>query len=390
MKSKLLITASLAATVLSGCATQSSNTFQAFQAEDIGSLIKSGQFVQKTDSFFIINDSSSSMSNTYLGASDFQGTKLDVEKNLLNKFNQTISPLDLSSGIRSFGFGPCLDWHSSVLNQAVQKYQTASFEQAIQSLQCSSGGTPLADALESTQQDLASAPGNIALIILSDGKDESSPVPAASAIKQQYGDKVCIYTVWVGNENDSIGQANLQAINDVSGCGFSTEAAKISDTKGMGEFVKNVFLKPAPATPKVEDDDQDGVINSKDKCPETPKGAIVDKDGCWAFHGVLFDFDKDQVKSIYNPLIENAVHVLRINPELKVEIQGHTDNYGTDSYNQKLSERRANAVKAVLIKQGVDGKRLVTKGFGESHPVDSNETDQGRAYNRRVVYKRIK
>jgi len=159
----------------------------------------------------------------------------------------------------------------------------------------------------------------------------------------------------------------------------------------MSDFVKNVFFKAG--TPRVADcstldDDKDGVNNCSDKCPDTPKGAVVDKDGCWAFHGVLFDFDKAEVKSKYHPLIQNAVEVMKLNPGLTVEIQGHTDNYGKDAYNQKLSERRANAVKNELIKQGVNGKRLTTVGFGESQPVESNDTDDGRAYNRRVVYKR--
>jgi OOP family OmpA-OmpF porin len=136
------------------------------------------------------------------------------------------------------------------------------------------------------------------------------------------------------------------------------------------------------------DDDHDGVNNCSDKCADTPKGAIVDKEGCWAFHGVLFDFDSDKVKSKYEPLIKNAVDVMKINPGLTVEIQGHTDSYGKDAYNQGLSERRAKSVKKELVDQGVNGNRLTTKGFGESQPVESNDTDEGRAYNRRVVYKR--
>lgn len=388
MKKNLLFTVTLAGTLLSGCATQSGNNFQAFQAEDLNALVKSGKLVQKTDSFFVINDSSSSMSHTYLGSSEYRGTKLDVEKDLLNKFNKTIPAIPLSSGLRSFGFGPCVSWQNTHLNQPLQQYSAAGFDGAIGSLQCSSGGTPLADALSASQHDLAGAQGNIALIVLSDGKDESSPVPAAEALKAQYGDKLCIYTVWVGNEADADGQANLQQISDTSGCGFATNAASISNAQGMSDFVKNVFFKTGTPVAGPQDDDQDGVINSKDKCPDTPKGAVVDKDGCWAFHGVLFDFDSDKVKSTYHPLIQNAVDVMKLNPGLTVEIQGHTDNYGKDAYNQNLSERRAKAVKTELVKHGVDGKRLTTAGFGESQPVESNETDEGRAYNRRVVYKR--
>lgn len=389
MKKNLVFTAALAGTLLSGCATQSSNSYQAFQAEDLNAQVKSGKLVQKTNSFFVINDSSSSMSRTYLNSADYSGTKLDVEKNLLNKFNKTIPAIPLSSGLRSFGFGPCLSWSSTQLNQAVQPYTPAAFDSALSTLQCSSGGTPLNTALDASSQDLSSAPGNIALIVFSDGIEESSPAPAAAALKAQYGDKLCIYTVWVGNDEDEAGQATLQEIADASGCGFSTQADSINTPHGMSEFVKNVFLKAGtPAAVVDGDDDKDTVVNSKDKCPDTPKGAIVDKDGCWAFRGVLFDFDKSNIKSKYHPLIQNAVEVLNLNPGLTVEIQGHTDSYGKDAYNQKLSERRAKAVKDELVKQGINGKRLSIVGFGESQPVESNETDEGREYNRRVVYKR--
>ena len=87
-------------------------------------------------------------------------------------------------------------------------------------------------------------------------------------------------------------------------------------------------------------------------------------------------------------LSENAIKVLKKNPMLTVEIQGHTDSQGTEEYNQKLSERRANAVKQKLVDNGVNPARLTTKGFGELNPAASNATEEGRAYNRRVQHKR--
>lgn len=391
MKIKLMCSAVLAGAIATGCATQAIRGFQAFQAEDLNPLVKSGKLVQKTDSFFVINDSSSSMSHTYLGSADYQGSKLDVEKDLLNKFNKSIPAIPLSSGLLSFGFGPCLSWGSTQLNQPMAKYSSQAFDTAIASLQCSSGGTPLAEALTAAKPDIAGVSGNIALIVLSDGMDGSPATSAAEALKAQFGDRLCIYTVWVGNDADKAGQANLQEIADISACGLSSNGESIASPKGMSDFVKKVFFRegkaaPMPAVPA--DDDQDGVINSKDKCPDTPKGAIVDKDGCWSFHGVLFDFDSDKIKSKFHPVIQNAVDVMKLNPGLTVEIQGHTDGRGTDAYNQKLSERRASAVKAELIKLGVDGKRLTTVGYGKKQPVESNATDEGRAYNRRVAYKR--
>ncbi len=390
MKKTLLKVSTVASIALSaGCATQSITSFQDFQAKDLNPAVLSGHLQQQKNTFFVINDSSSSMSDTYLGTGFSGDSKLSVEKTLLDRMNKTIPDIALSSGLRSFGFGSCLSWGYTQLNQAVQSYSSSSFDSAIKSLDCSSGGTPVASAFEAASTDLASASGNIAVILLSDGHNYTmSPVTQVQALKEQYGDKLCVYTVWVGNEKEQSGQAVLQQLSDISGCGFSTTAHVISSGNGMADFVSKVFFTRATPIVKDGDRDRDGVPDSKDKCPDTPRGAIVDKDGCWAFHGVLFDFDQASIKSGYEHLFNNAIKVLKLNPGLTVEIQGHTDSRGTVTYNQNLSERRAEAVKRYLVNNGINASRLTTKGFGESHPVASNKTESGRSENRRVVYKR--
>ena len=388
MKKTIFAVTTLATIVLTGCATQSINTMQPFQAKDLNPLISNGELEQKTNTFFVIDDSSSSMSEVYLG-SGFAGqtspTKHVVGKELMSRMNKTIPNITLSSGLRSFGFGPCTGWKFTKLNQAVQSYSSASFDNAINSLECSSGGTPIASAFEAAKTDLTSASGNIAVILFSDGHNyDISPMSDVKTLKDQHGDKLCIYTVWIGNEKEKAGQAVLQQISDISGCGFSTTASAIASSDGMADFVSKVFLIPSSE----KDTDGDGVVDSKDKCPNTPKGAIVDKDGCWAFHGVLFDFDSATIKAGNETMFRNAIKVLKLNPTLTVEIQGHTDSQGAAEYNQKLSERRASAVKQKLVDNGISAARLTTKGFGESNPVASNATEAGRAHNRRVAYKR--
>ena len=388
MKNTLLKATTLASIALSaGCATQSITSFQGFQAKDLNPAIVSGHLQQQKNTFLVINDSSSSMSDTYLGPGFSGKSKHSVEKELLNRMNKTIPNIPLSSGLRSFGFGPCLSWGFTHLNQAVQSYSSGSFDSAINSLSCSSGGTPVASAFNAASTDLTSAPGNIAVILLSDGHNyDISPATQIQTLKEQYGDKLCVYTVWVGNEKEQAGQAVLQHLADISDCGFSTTASAISSSSGMADFVAKVFF--THTTPVEGDADGDGVVDSKDKCPNTPRGAIVDKDGCWAFHGVLFDHDKATIKSEYKSLFDNATKVLNINPGLTVEIQGHTDSNGSEKYNQNLSERRAISVKQHLVENGIAASRITTKGFGESRPVASNDTDSGRAENRRVVFKR--
>ncbi|MGZ8918902.1 MAG: OmpA family protein, partial [Methylobacter sp.] len=107
----LLTAASIAALLLSGCASQPSSTFEIFQAQDLNGLVSSGQYVQKANNFFVINDSSSSMTEEYFGVgypAQPSPTKFLIEKEVLNRINQTIPDLNLTSSIRSFGFGDCL------------------------------------------------------------------------------------------------------------------------------------------------------------------------------------------------------------------------------------------------------------------------------------------
>jgi len=395
MKKTLLTVTAIVAVALSGCATKSISTFQPFQAKDLSSLVSSGHLKQKSNTVFIINDSSSSMGEVYTGAG-FSGqtapTKLSVAKELLHRMNKTIPNIPLSAGLRSFGYGPCTGWSYTKLNQAIQSYSSASFDSAINSLTCSSGGTPVASAFEAANADLASAPGNIAVILLSDGHNyDTSPVAAIETLKATHGDKVCVHTIWVGNEAQESGQGILQHLSDVSSCGSSTTADAIASDSGMASFVSNVFfdsVTPAPIASLDGDADNDGIRDSVDKCPNTPKGAAVNRDGCWAFHGVLFDYNKSTIKAGYEHLFRNAINVLKQNPGLTAEIQGHTDSRGSEAYNQKLSENRALAVKKHIVDNGISASRLTTIGFGESRPAASNDTAEGRAHNRRVEYRR--
>ena len=142
------------------------------------------------------------------------------------------------------------------------------------------------------------------------------------------------------------------------------------------------------------DSDNDGVPDSRDECPDTPLAYRVDRDGCpipvdeVARMELLvnFEFDRSEVRSQYFDAIGEVAEFLEQYPDLMVDLEGHTDSVGTDAYNQGLSERRANAVRDVLIDRfGVAASRVTTTGYGESEPVTSNRTERGRAQNRRVI-----
>jgi outer membrane protein OmpA-like peptidoglycan-associated protein len=103
-----------------------------------------------------------------------------------------------------------------------------------------------------------------------------------------------------------------------------------------------------------------------------------------AVYGVLFDFNKSSLQPASDPVLQQILDVLNKNPTQKIEIQGHTDNVGGDTYNQTLSEARAKAIVTWLTQHGIAGGRLTANGFGKTRPIADNATDAGRGKNRRV------
>jgi OOP family OmpA-OmpF porin len=100
--------------------------------------------------------------------------------------------------------------------------------------------------------------------------------------------------------------------------------------------------------------------------------------------GVNFDFDKSNIRADARPVLDEAIATLKAEGGVAVIAEGHTDSKGTDAYNQKLSERRANSVRDYLVRGGISAGRIKVVGYGESRPVADNKTEDGRAQNRRV------
>ena len=159
--------------------------------------------------------------------------------------------------------------------------------------------------------------------------------------------------------------------------------------------------EPAPepaaeqaSAPAARDSDGDGVIDANDRCPDTPRNYAVDDNGCpipveevaRVELRVNFDFDRSEVKPEYFSEIEEVADFMEQYPDVVIELEGHTDSVGTEEYNRGLSQRRADAVRQVLIDRfDVQGSRITATGFGESQPIASNDTSAGRAQNRRVM-----
>ena len=141
------------------------------------------------------------------------------------------------------------------------------------------------------------------------------------------------------------------------------------------------------------DTDKDGVPDYRDKCPNTLPGIKVNKRGCplrrkedldYLKKGIQFEFDSAKLLKSSYPTLDDIIALLEKIPEVKLEVQGHTDIVGTEDYNQKLSEDRAHSVTDYFESKGIAGERLRAIGFGTRVPVADNVTDEGRAKNRRV------
>lgn len=110
----------------------------------------------------------------------------------------------------------------------------------------------------------------------------------------------------------------------------------------------------------------------------------------FSLKGVQFEFDSDKLTNEAQDILKEVVDAMQKSPKVKLDIQGHTDNVGTDKYNNDLSLRRAESVKKFLVSNGIDEARLTTQGFGSSQPIATNDTEEGRAENRRIEFVIVK
>jgi OOP family OmpA-OmpF porin len=155
-------------------------------------------------------------------------------------------------------------------------------------------------------------------------------------------------------------------------------------------------VAPPPPPPRRGpiDSDGDGVPDGQDKCPDTPRGFKVDRNGCIEekqtvvmLNTVLFNLNSSTLMPASAGILDEVAQGLASQPSVRVEIGGHTCSIGTESYNLALSKRRANSVRQYLIGKGIDPARMTAEGYGEFSPLVSNDTDAGRQQNRRVEFK---
>jgi len=473
--------------VLTACATP--RTIAPFEPQDLNQKVKDGRISKKTDNFIIVLDASGSMQESYKGRN-----KLEIALNTANKIAKTIPSIDVNGALRIIGNTRNPFSRRTEIVYGLTNFTEADFNRALQTVEYAGGSTPLAgsidaDAGKDVIEDLKSAQGKIAAIVISDAKvNDDSPLKAAENVKSIFGDRICIYTVLVGN--DPNGKALMEKIAKVTPCGFAVRAEDISSSKDTADFVERVFLTgvldtdgdgvpdtldKCPGTPsgaKVDpkgcpldrdgdgfydyqdqcpdtpagiavdgygctpdtdrdgvddhldkcpgtptdiavdkngcapdsdgdgvadyldqcpktpagvpvgkwgcplDSDGDGVTDDQDKCPNTPRGATVNPAGCWVLAGLTFATNKADIQPKFYSVLNEVIQVMNREPSLKIEVQGHTDNRGSATYNQKLSEKRAAAVMEYLANKGIDKQRLKAVGYGLTRPTASKSRNR--------------
>jgi OOP family OmpA-OmpF porin len=337
-------------------------------------------YVKKVDNFIILVDRSGSMDDNYAGA---KGKKIVLAKSILERMNAMIPELGYQGGLSTAAYSGQI--------QGLEPYSAASYGASIAKVPTLIGSnpTPLGDGLKALEPALQGASGKNAVIILSDGQENqgAGAVKIASDLAAKYN--VCFHTISFADPVNG-NQALMDDLSAINSCGVAVTAAQLADDAALQQFVKDVFYDVAAVDPCSLDDDGDGVNNCLDKCPDTIKGLAVDANGCpipdVVRLKVNFDFDKAVVKPEYHDVLAQFASYMRQQQSFTVvEIAGHTDSIGTDAYNQKLSERRAKAVRDYLVNNlGMDGKLFSAVGYGESRPIADNKTEAGRAENRRI------
>lgn len=215
------------------------------------------------------------------------------------------------------------------------------------------------------------------------GNDPNASCPTPCASSQICCGGVCVFNLVDRNHCGPLPK-------DSDGDGFADGDDKCPNQAGI-----------APDGCPDPDPDKDGVIGPNDKCPteaETANG-YQDADGCpdeipaevkkftGVIQGIEFDTGKATIRPKSKPVLDEALKVLRDNPDVRIEVSGHTDDVGDAKKNVELSQKRADAVKEYFVSQGVDAARITTRGAGPDQPIADNKTAEGKQKNRRIEFK---
>lgn len=199
----------------------------------------------------------------------------------------------------------------------------------------------------------------------------------------------------IADASDKCPATPAGVIVDATGCAKDSDNDGVMDSAdncpgtASGIAVDSSGCKIVIAAVVPKDSDNDGIADAKDQCPGSKPGVNVDTQGCelkksFVLEGVNFVTGSDELTGESRSVLNNVAETLIKNDDVNVEVAGYTDDRGDSSFNQALSQKRAESVKAYLQSSGVAANRMKAKGYGEDNPIGNNSTSAGRAMNRRV------
>ncbi len=367
--------------LFAGCASK-----MAYTPVDLNPKIESGQFVQKTDNFVVLYDTSASMAERF-GVADRLTFAEDVSKRMI----VTIPGIKLTSGLRTFGGKKGEE--KTELIYGMTPFSKTDFVKALDTVDGPFGRTPLGRTIEAAGEDIKGLPGNSAIIIVSDfeeitGVDDIRPksvIENASKVKAQYGDRLCIYTVQLGKVPSPGGEALAQEVVREGKCGFAVNADDLGTPAAMADFVEKVFLGPPSAreTEKAKAAPAQAAAAGAEVEGAAMAPAAAAAAAETAFEDIRFDFDKYNLKPEAREVLNKVGEFMKADKEATVLIEGNCDERGTTEYNLALGERRATSAAKYLIALGVDKARITTISYGEERPLDPGHNEEAWAKNRR-------
>jgi OOP family OmpA-OmpF porin len=340
----------------------------------------------KVQGFEILADLSSSMRRLSPCVGGL--VKQEAVNTLLRKMNHRIPSQPYVAVLRVFGYKQAWsrkDYTTLYFGPAT--YDREQLESGIGRLFAADSISPFGWALAESENELQAMNNPRAILMFADFEettDSGAPVEKAKNIVRKYGNDTRIYTYYVTRQTTARELARNIA---KAGNGKAYNVCDLLGDEAAFEAMMEEIFGPRDIPP-CSDKDSDGVCDDKDLCPSTPIGAPVDERGCWiAAYSQFFDFDKSDVKAAFHPRIKYAAELMVKNPQMGVvTIAGHTDAKGTDAYNMELGRKRAEAVKELLVKFGAPADKLVVESFGKTRPIADNDTEEGRAKNRRVEF----
>ncbi|QEP44442.1 OmpA family protein [Ectothiorhodospiraceae bacterium BW-2] len=291
--------------------------------------------------------------------------------------------LNVGGGFNYY-FNDNLSWRSDLRLLAVRDQDSAA--QNTQDLQLATGINYLFDdRRKSTDSDSDG---------VSDYSDQCPDTPAGAAVDGQG----CLLDSDRDGVADYLDQCSTTPANvavDEQGCMLDSDGDRVADANDQCPSTMAGIAVDRYGCPL--DSDRDGVIDANDRCPNTGAGVIVDSHGCVQLEekvvsvrlSVQFATNSSEIDQRYHAELQQVADFIsqyvKVEDFERIMIEGHTDSRGSESYNRKLSQLRADAVRNHLIGLGVNPIVISAKGFGESTPIGDNSTDAGRQQNRRVV-----